>query len=86
MSASSLNGFWQSVVVMSRALGTQRMGLVHGASDLIFLRTTWPFIRVAVAALAVCAMTPGVLFKRNNALILWILIGYMCSCRMSSLR
>ena len=75
--ASSVKGFWQSVIVMSRSLGTQRLGLIHSTGDLLLLRRTWPFIRVAVATLALCAMAPRLLLRRHNAVILSLLIGYV---------
>ena len=40
--ASSIEGFWLSVIVMSRSLGTQRLGLIHSTGDLLLLRKTWP--------------------------------------------
>jgi 4-amino-4-deoxy-L-arabinose transferase-like glycosyltransferase len=75
--ASSFEGFWQSVVVMSSSLGTRRIALVHNASDLLLLRLTWPFVRVAVATLALCTLAPRVLLRGQNALILSLLIGYL---------
>ena len=75
--ASSIKGFWQSVIVMSRSLGTQRLGLIHSTGDLLLLRKTWPFIRVAVATLALCAIAPRHLLRRHNAVILSLLIGYV---------
>jgi 4-amino-4-deoxy-L-arabinose transferase-like glycosyltransferase len=75
--ASSVEGFWQSVVVMSRSLGTQRLALIHSTADLFLLRKTWPFIRAAVATLGVCAIAPRVLLRRRNAVILSLLIGYV---------
>ncbi len=62
---------------MSRSLGTQRLGLIHSTGDLLLLRKTWPFIRVAVATLALCAIAPRHLLRRHNAVILSLLIGYV---------
>jgi hypothetical protein len=75
--ASSVKGFWLSVIVMTRSLGAQRLGLIHSTGDLLLLRKTWPFIRVVVATLALCAMAPRLLLRRHNAVILSLLIGYV---------
>jgi len=75
--ASSFEGFWQSVVVMSRALGTQRLGLVRSSRDLLLLQKTWAFIRAAIATLALCALAPRIVLRRQNAVILLVLVGYL---------
>ena len=75
--ASSFEGFWQSVIVMSRALGTQRLGLVRSSSDLLLLQKTWAFIRAAIATLALCALAPRIVLRRQNAVILLVLVGYL---------
>src|SRR5262249_8709318 len=58
-SVSSLTGFWRSVVVTSRVLAGARIGRVISVTDLLLLGQTLPFVRVALLAFFVFAISRG---------------------------
>ena len=76
-SVSSLTGFWRSVVVTSRVLAGARIGRVISVTDLLLLGQTLPFVRVALLAFFVFAISRGAFSRPNSVLISWILLGYI---------
>jgi hypothetical protein len=71
---SSLTGFWQSVVVMSRVLSRSRFGFVSSVTDLIWLRKTRLY--APLVACAVFALSRRLFARANSALIVWIVLSY----------
>jgi 4-amino-4-deoxy-L-arabinose transferase-like glycosyltransferase len=74
---SSLNGFWQSVVVMSRVLSQSRTAQVTSLLSLIMLGRTLPAVRVALAAFVVFAISGRLFSRKSNVLATWILLSYV---------
>ena len=74
---SSVAGFYDSVIVMSRVMATSRADRITSVPDLLQLVHTRSVVRVALIAFVVFALSPGAFAKPNSAEISWILLGYI---------
>ena len=76
---SSPAGFWQSVVIMSRALAADRTARLPGMKDLVWLTKTWSSVWLAVTLTWICAALRGASSIRNGPLIIWLVLAYVFS-------
>ena len=74
---SSLPGFWQSVVVTSRVLAGTRIARANSLTSLLLLEQTLPYVRVALAAFVVFALSRGAFTTPHRLLVSWILLSYI---------
>jgi hypothetical protein len=73
---SSPTGFWQSVIVMSRALGGARVSLIGTTTNLLWLKTTWRLVWWPLALFGATVVLRGPLSIPNGKQISWLILSY----------